>query len=285
MNRRLSIEQCLAAADECGSPIVSVCGGEPLVYPEVEVLVESLVLQRKHVYLCTNGTLLAKKIRGFRPSSRLFINVHLDGMEATHDRMVGRQGVFSEAIRGIIAAKEAGFQVCTNTTVYRDTDMHEIAVLFGYLHELGVDGVMISPAFGYTSVCEGNPAGAADIFMTRDEVHEKFTAAQPLLERFRLTASPIYMEFLCGRRNLPCAAWANPTYNVRGWRGPCYLLGDAHYETYRELVASTDWSQLGPGGDPRCEHCLVHCGFEPAAVLTAHKGFRDVLRMAVWQMT
>ena len=282
---RLSIEQCLTAVEECGAPIVSVCGGEPLIYPEIEVLVESLILQRKHVYLCTNGTLLAKKINGLRPSSRLLINVHLDGMEATHDRMVERPGVFEEVIHGIAAAKSAGFIVCTNTTVYRDTDMDEIAVLFNYLHELDVDGFMISPAFGYASVCTSDPAGAANIFMTRDEVHAKFRAARTLLERFRLTASPIYMEFLRGQRDLTCAAWANPTYNVRGWRGPCYLLGDAHYKTYRELVEATDWSQLGPGGDPRCEHCLTHCGFEPAAVLTAHKGFGDVLRMAVWQMT
>ena len=264
---------------------MSVCGGEPLIYPEIETLVDRLVEQRKHVYLCTNGVLLEKKLRGFRPSSRLFINVHLDGMEATHDRMVEREGVFAAAVRGILDAKTAGFQVCTNTTVYRHTDMHEVAVLFDYLYELGVDGFMISPAFGYESVAASNPEGAGRIFMTRQEVHEKFRTARTLLQRFRLTASPIYMEFLCGERKLDCAAWANPTYNVRGWRGPCYLLGDAHYETYRELVAATDWRQFGPAGDSRCAHCLMHCGFEPAAVLTAHKGLRDVVRMAMWQMT
>ncbi len=285
MNRRLSIEQCMAAADECGAPIVSVCGGEPLIYPEIEVLLDSLLLQNKHVYLCTNGLLLEKKLAGLRRSGRLFINVHLDGMEITHDRMVEREGAFSAAVRGIIAAKKAGFQVCTNTTVYKETDMHEIAVLFNYLYELGVDGFMISPAFGYKAVCEGDPQGASQIFMTREEVHDKFRLAETLLHRFRLTASPIYMEFLCGRRELECAAWANPTYNVRGWRGPCYLLGDAHYETYRELVDATDWSRLGSGGDPRCKNCLVHCGYEPAAVLTSHKGIRDVVRMALWQMT
>lgn len=285
MHQRLSIEQCLAAATECGAPIVSVCGGEPLIYPEIEVLVESLVMRRKHVYLCTNGLLLAKKAHSLRPSKRLFINVHLDGMEDTHDRLVGRRGAFAEAIRGIVDAKIAGFQVCTNTTVYRDTDMNEVAVLFGYLGELGVDGLMISPAFGYESVCQSDPAGAANIFMTRDEVREKFREAETLLRRSRLTASPIYLEFLRGERELPCAAWANPTYNVRGWRGPCYLLGDSHYETYRELIDSTEWDRFGPGGDTRCAHCLVHCGFEPAAVLLAHKGVRDVLRMAVWQMT
>ncbi|MEN6407831.1 MAG: adenosyl-hopene transferase HpnH [Thermoguttaceae bacterium] len=285
MHLRLSIEQCLAAAEECGAPIVSVCGGEPLVYPEIEVLVESLIQRRKHVYLCTNGVLLAKKLRGFRPSSRLLLNIHLDGMEATHDRMVNRPGVFAAAVRGILDAKTAGFTVCTNTTIYKDTDMHEVAVLFDYLYELGVDGFLISPAFGYSAVCESDPQEATRIFMTRGEVHEKFRDAEALLRRFRLAASPIYMEFLRGRRRLDCAAWANPTYNVRGWRGPCYLLGDAHYETYQELVDATDWGQLGPGGDPRCEHCLVHCGFEPSATLVAHKGFRDMVRMALWQMS
>jgi hopanoid biosynthesis associated radical SAM protein HpnH len=285
VHRRLSIEQCLTAVAECGAPIVSVCGGEPLIYPEIEVLVDSLVSRRKHVYLCTNGVLLADKIHAFRPSSRLFVNVHLDGMEATHDRMVDRRGVFAAAVRGILDAKTAGFQVCTNTTIYRDTDMHEIAVLFDYLYELGVDGFMISPAFGYSAVRESDPHGAAQIFMTRQEVHEKFREAQPLLQRFRLTASPIYMEFLRGQRELDCAAWANPTYNVCGWRGPCYLLADAHYETYRELVAATKWEQFGPSGDSRCANCLTHCGFEPAAVLTTHKGLRDVVRMAFWQMT
>lgn len=285
VRQRLSIEQCLAAAAECGAPIVSVCGGEPLIYPEIEVLIESLTMQRKHVYLCTNGLLLAKKAHSLRPNRRLFINVHLDGMEATHDAIVGREGTFAEAIRGIVEAKIAGFQVCTNTTVYRETDMNEVAVLFEYLRELGVDGLMISPAFGYESVCETSADGGAGLFMTREEVHEKFRSAEKQLRQFRLTASPMYLEFLSGRRELPCAAWANPTYNVRGWRGPCYLLGDAHYETYRELIEATDWSRLGPGGDPRCTHCLVHCGFEPATVLLANKGIRDVVRMAVWQMT
>lgn len=282
---RLSVEQCLAAADECGAPIVSVCGGEPLIYPDIAPLVNILIEEGKHVYLCTNGLLLEKKLKDVTRSRRLFLNVHLDGMEATHDRMVERPGVFAAAIRGILDAKTAGFTVCTNTTVYKDTDMHEVAVLFDYLYELGVDGCMISPAFGYDAVRATNPDGAERLFMTRDEVHAKFRMARGMLRSDRLTASPLYMEFLCGQRELDCAAWANPTYNVRGWRGPCYLLGDAHYRTYRELVERTDWSRLGPSGDPRCEHCLVHCGFEPAAVLSAKKGVRDLLRMAVWQMT
>jgi hopanoid biosynthesis associated radical SAM protein HpnH len=284
IDQRLSLAQCLAAVDECGAPITSICGGEPLVYADVEKLVANLVLRRKHVYLCTNGVLLKKRLAGLRPSSRLFINVHLDGMEETHDRLVGREGVFAAAVEGIAAARSAGFQVCTNTTIYRDTDMREIAVLFGYLEELGVGGLMISPAFGYAAVRDSDPHGADRLFMTRDEIREKFQAAKGFLERYRLTASPLYLEFLCGQRELRCAAWANPTFNVRGWRGPCYLLGDAHYASYRELVRATDWSRCGPGGDPRCTNCLVHCGFEPAAVLRPNKGFRDLWRMAAWQM-
>ena len=284
IHRRMSVEECLASVEECGAPVVSICGGEPLIYPEIERLVAEILARGKHIYLCTNGLALEKRLSGFRAHGRLFINVHLDGMEAAHDRLVQREGAFAAAVRGIRAAKAAGFSVCTNTTIYKQTDMHEIAVLFGYLTELGVDGLMISPAYGYEAVQEGNAAGAEQLFMTRGEVHEKFLAARRLLGKFRLFASPIYMEFLCGLRELPCAAWANPTRNVRGWRSPCYLIADAHCPTHRQLIDETDWSAFGPGKDPRCEHCLMHSGFEPAAVLAANQGLRDAVKMAVWQM-
>ncbi len=284
MHQRLSVDQCLASLEECGAPIISVCGGEPLIYPEIEQLTGELLARRKHVYLCTNGVLLQHKLSGFPRSQRLMINVHLDGMEATHDAAAGRPGVFAAAVQGIEAAKQAGFLVYTNTTIYKQTDTNEIAVLFQYLTELGVDGMMISPAFGYDAVQQECPTRADQMFMTRDEVHRKFREARKLFSRFRITASPVYLDFLCGQRELPCAAWANPTYNVRGWRSPCYLMADAHYATYRELVEQTDWSALGPDGDPRCRHCLVHCGFEPSAVLNGRR-FRDYLKMAVWQMT
>lgn len=280
----LSVEECLASVEECGAPIVSVCGGEPLIYRGIEELVERIIAGRRHVYLCTNGVMLEKKLAGFRATSRLFINVHLDGMEASHDRAVERAGVFDKAIAGIKAAKSAGFQVCTNTTVYKETDMHEIAVLYEYLTELGVDGFMISPAYGYAAVHATNPGGAEQIFMTREEITAKFRAARESLSRFRLATSPLYLEFLSGQRELSCAAWANPTRNIKGWKGPCYLITDAHYRTYKELVEATDWDHLGSGNDPRCEHCMVHCGFEPAAVFAANRDLRDMLRMAVWQM-
>lgn len=285
MNQRLSVEACLDAVKQCGAPIVSICGGEPLIYPEIGELLQKLLQRKKHIYLCTNGLLLEKKLTELPKDKRLFINVHLDGMEATHDQIVEREGVFDQAIQGIKAAKAAGYAVCTNTTIYKETDMHEIAVLFAYLTELGVDGLMISPAYGYEAVQSCLPLNTGNIFMTKQEIHEKFRQAKDLLAPFKLTASPIYLEFLRGERELPCAAWANPTFNVRGWRAPCYLRGDMHYESYAMLTEATDWDALGPGNDPKCEHCLVHCGFEPAAVLRSNGGLRDLLTMAVWQMT
>jgi hopanoid biosynthesis associated radical SAM protein HpnH len=278
MHDRLTIDQCLAAVDECGAPVVSVCGGEPLIYPGIETLVAEIIRRRHHVYLCTNGVNLEKKLPDFRPSSRLFLNVHLDGTEAIHDHITGRPGVFATAIAAIRAAKQAGFQVCTNTTVYRETDMREIATLFAQLAELRVDGLMISPAYEYEAVKDGR-----SMFLTRDEIQQKFRQARDLLKPFRLTATPIYQELLRGERTLPCAAWANPTRNVLGWKGPCYLVTDGHYATYQELLDKTAWDRLGPGLDPRCEHCLVHCGFEPAAVL-AGNGLGDLLKMAFWQL-
>lgn len=283
VDQRMSLDECLAAVEECDAPVVSICGGEPLIYPEIETLVERIVAQGRHVYLCTNGVFLEKKLALLRPSSHLFLNVHLDGMDASHDQITGRPGVFVAAVQGIRAAKSAGFQVCTNTTIYRETNLDEITVLLGYLTELGVDGMMVSPAYGYEAVRRSQATAQTELFLTRDEVHALFCNTREAWSRFRLTATPIYLDFLCGQRELPCAAWANPTRNVRGWKAPCYLVTDTHYATYQELLEKTDWKRLGPGRDPRCEHCLVHCGFEPAAVLFGNR-WSDLLRMAVWQM-
>ncbi len=282
---KLSVEQCLASVDECGAPVVSICGGEPMIYPWIEELVAKILERKKHVYLCTNGMFIEKKLAGFRPTSRFFFNVHIDGMEKSHDAAVEREGVFVEAVEGIKAAKKAGFLVCTNTTIYKETDMKEIAVLLAFLTEVGVDGFMISPAYGYEAVHETNPDGAAELFMTRQDIQQKFREAKTLLKRFKLNTSPIYLEFLRGERDLKCAAWANPTRNIRGWKGPCYLITDGHYDTYHQLTERTDWDKLGPGNDPRCEHCMVHVGFEPAAVLGVNRRLGDSLKMALWQLT
>ncbi len=282
---KLTVEECLDSVDECGAPIVSICGGEPMIYPQIEELVAKILERKKHIYLCTNGMFIKKKLAGFKASRNFFFNVHLDGMEKSHDLAVEREGVFEAAIEGIKAAKAAGFMVCSNTTVYKETDMNEIAVLYDYLTELKVDGFMLSPAYGYSAVQDTNPLGAQEIFMTREDIHQKFREAKELLKRHKLNTSPIYMEFLRGERELRCAAWANPTRNIRGWKGPCYLITDKHYPSHQALMEQTDWDQLGAGKDPRCENCMVHCGFEPAAVLGVNKKLGDSVKMALWQLT
>ncbi len=272
----LPVEQCLKAVEECGAPIVSICGGEPLMYPEIGRLAGEILKRKKHIYLCTNGMFLRKRLHDFKPTSRFFFNVHLDGLEKTHDICVERDGVFREAVEGIKAAKAAGFLVASNTTIYKETDIEEIAELFAYLQTLGVDGHMLSPAYSYSSVM------TQDIFMSRQEIQEKFRLASQLLERYNIVTSPIYMEFLRGERELMCTAWGNPTYNPRGWKGPCYLITDAHHETFKGLIENTPWEKYGHGRDPRCENCMVHAGYEASAVLGGNKKLGDTWKMLRW---
>ena len=282
---KLTVAECLESVDECGAPIVSICGGEPLIYPDIGELVRSILRRRKHIYLCTNGMFIKKRLHEFRPTSRFFFNVHLDGLEETHDIAVERRGVFKAAVEGIQAAKRAGFLVCTNTTIYKETDLAEIDALFAYLTKLGVDGFMLSPAYGYSAVHETNPTGAAEIFLTRDDIRAKFKEAERLLFKYKMSSSPVYLEFLSGKRELTCTAWGNPTRNVRGWKGPCYLITDEHHETFRGLMDDTDWDSYGYGKDDRCEHCMVHCGYEPSAALGVNKKLGDTLKTFLWQLS
>lgn len=279
INDMLTVEQCLAAVDECGAPVVSICGGEPMIYPEIGRLTREILDRGKHIYLCTNGMFIRKRLNEFQPSSQFFFNVHLDGMERTHDLCVERDGVFHEAIEGIRAAKAAGFLVCSNTTIYKETDLGEIEELFAYLHDLNVDGYMISPAYSYAAV------QTRDIFMSREEVRDKFRIASQFMERYNVMTSPIYMEYLRGERELMCTAWGNPTYNPRGWKGPCYLMTDAHHASFKDLIEKTPWEKYGRGRDHRCQDCMVHCGYEPSAVLGDNRKLGDNWRMLRWQFT
>jgi hopanoid biosynthesis associated radical SAM protein HpnH len=285
IKEKLTVEECLAAVDEAGTPVVSICGGEPMIYPQIGPLVRKILQRRRHVILCTNGMFTRKRIAEFKPSSRLFFNVHLDGLEATHDKAVERDGVFKEAVEGIKVAKKAGFQVCTNTTIYQDTDLNEIDQLFAFLTKLKVDNFLLAPAYGYAAVKETNPTGAAEIFLTRDQIIAKFQQAEKLLGKYRLGSSPVYMEFLAGKRELPCTAWGNPTRNVKGWKGPCYLITDEHHETFDGLIDDTPWEKYGHGKDPRCEHCMVHCGYEPSAALGVKAKWSDPFKMLAWQFS
>ena len=279
IREKLTVEQCLNAVEECGAPVVSICGGEPMIYPDIGPLAREILARKKHIYLCTNGMFTRKRLKEFKPSSRFFFNVHLDGLEETHDLCVERKGVFREAVEGIRTAKAAGFQVCTNTTIYKQTDLNEIAELFESLQVLGVDGHMISPAYSYQAV------QTKEIFMSRAEVREKFRLASRLLEKYTLMTSPIYLEYLRGERELMCTAWGNPTYNPRGWKGPCYLITDGHYATFKEFIEKTPWEKYGRGRDPRCEHCMVHVGYEPSAVLGANRRFSDSWKLLKWQLS
>jgi hopanoid biosynthesis associated radical SAM protein HpnH len=258
---------------------VSICGGEPTIYPDLARLLRELRARRKHVYLCTHGMFIRKRLREWEPSSSFFINVHLDGLEKTHDLCVERDGVFREAIEGIKAAKAASFLVCTNTTIYKQTDLSEIAKLYELLDSLGVDGYMITPAYSYAAV------QSKEIFMSRDEIRWKFRKATALLGRFNLMTSPIYLEYLRGDREMMCTAWGNPTYNPRGWKGPCYLMTDAHHATFAEFMEKTPWEKYGRGRDPRCEDCMVHVGYEPSAVLGANRKLGDSWKLLTWQLT
>jgi hopanoid biosynthesis associated radical SAM protein HpnH len=285
IKEKLTVEECLASVDEAGAPIVSICGGEPMIYPEIGALVKGILKRRKHIYLCTNGMFTKKRLHEFKPTSRFFFNVHLDGLEETHDRAVERQGVFRAAIDGIIAAKKAGFLVCTNTTIYKETDLAEVDQLFAYLTKLGVDGFLLAPAYGYAAVHATNPQGAAEIFMSRDDIRAKFKEAEKLLKKYRMMSSPVYLEFLSGKRELTCTAWGNPTRNVKGWKGPCYLITDEHHATFKGLMEDTNWDNYGYGKDPRCEHCMMHCGYEPSAALGVNGRLGDSLKMLLWQLS
>jgi hopanoid biosynthesis associated radical SAM protein HpnH len=278
ITERVPLEKCLSVVEECGAPIVSICGGEPMMYPRIGDLVRGILDRNRHIYLCTNGMFLVRRLKEFTPDRRFFFNVHLDGLEKTHDLCVERDGVFREAVEGIRAAKQAGFMVCTNTTVYKETDMREIEALFEYLEPLGVDGHQIAPAYGYSAVNE------REMFLTREDIHQKFADIDRLAKRFRINQTPVYLDFLSGGRELPCTAWGNPTYNIKGWKGPCYLITDAHYETFEELMNHTPWESYGPGNDPRCEHCMMHCGFEPSAALGINGRFTDNFKMLTWAL-
>jgi hopanoid biosynthesis associated radical SAM protein HpnH len=267
------VEECLTAVEDCGAPIISVCGGEHLIYKEIGKLVEELLERKKHVILCTNGVFLRKRIQEFKPSKRFQFNVHLDGMKRSHDLAVEREGVFDAAVDGIKCAKELGFQVTTNTTVYMETDMNEIEALYEFLATLGVDGHVLSPGYSYSAV------QTKEIFLNREMIREKFKNVKRLAKRFPISNTPVYMEFLAGDRELMCTAWGNPTYNTKGWRAPCYLMTDGHHAKFQDLMEKTQWDRYGYGRDPRCENCLVHSGYEASAATGQDARFGDTWKM------
>lgn len=312
------LEKCLGAALECDAPMVSICGGEPLIYPKIEELIAGLLSQGRVIYVCTNGMFMRKKMKDYlasiydasvepkvktlveeklisekeaeairnadgaakkkiviRPTQWMYWNVHVDGLEFTHDLIVEREGVFKECIAAIRMAKILGYQVATNTTVYKETDMQEIEDMFKFLSSLQVDGHTISPGYDYDAakkdMVKRLGRDPKDFFLTRDMTRKKFAKILDWGKAFTIFGTPVYQEFLAGKRELTCTAWAIPTYNVRGWKAPCYLMTDGHYGGYQEMLDKVAWDKYGVvngvARDPRCENCMVHCGYDPSGAL------------------
>ncbi|MHB8876531.1 MAG: adenosyl-hopene transferase HpnH [Myxococcaceae bacterium] len=276
LHDRLPVETCLGALDQCGAPTVSICGGEPTLYPELPELIERIIARRKHVYLCTNGLLLDTKVFGrVRPHRRLSVNVHLDGMKATHDLVCARDGVFDKAIEMIGQAKRLGYHVVTNTTVFKETDIGEIEALCTLLTRMGVDGMLIAPGYQYETV-------ARDIFLNREQLQRKFKRVLAMSRRFRLQSTPMFLEFAAGLRDYCCSPWSTVTFTPRGWKGPCYLIAKTQTFDWKEFWEKTDWDYWESRQDSLCQNCAMHSGFEASAVMDLSKRPADVARLMAW---
>jgi hopanoid biosynthesis associated radical SAM protein HpnH len=275
---RLPVETCLQAVDDCGAPAVSICGGEPTVYPELPELIEGIIARKRHIYLCTNALLMDTKFFGkVKPHRRLTINVHLDGMRETHDFVCAREGVFDKAVEMIRQAKELGYHVITNTTIYKETDIDEVEELCDFLAGLGIDGMLISPGYQYESVDR-------DIFLTRLDIQQKFQRILEISDRYRLQSSPMFLEFAAGLREYDCSPWSTVTFTPLGWKGPCYLIGKKHTDSWEEFWNGTDWDYWESRQDELCQNCAMHSGFEASVVRELASSPKDMVRMAAWNL-
>ncbi|MCM1982469.1 adenosyl-hopene transferase HpnH [Lyngbya confervoides] len=268
LRQHLSPADCFNAVEECGAPIVSIPGGEPLLHPQIDEIVAGLVARRKFVYLCSNAILLEKNLHKFKPSPYLTFSIHLDGLREHHDKCVDREGVFDTAVQAIKAAKAQGFRVTTNTTIFEGADPQEMQEFFDFVSTLGVDGMMVSPGYSYEW------APDQDHFLKREQTKALF---REILAPYRqgkknwiFNHNPLFLDFLVGEKDYECTPWGSPSYSVLGWQKPCYLLNEGHYKTFNELLESTDWDQYGrASGNPKCQDCMVHCGYEPTAAVDA----------------
>ena len=278
LRRRLSVEDILGAVEESGTPMVSIAGGEPLLHPDIARIVEELVRRKVYVYLCTNAVLLERRLDRFTPSHYFSWVVHVDGLRDRHDAAVDRPGVFDQAVSGIRAAKAAGFRVTTNSTFFNTDSPKTVRDVLDFLNDdLEVDAMMISPAYAYEKAPDQEHFLGTQ--QTRTLFQEVF--ADKRRSRWRLNHSPLFLDFLEGKREFQCTAWGIPSYSVLGWQRPCYLMADGYATSYRELVETTDWASYGRGRDPRCANCMAHCGYEPTAVIATMGSLRQSLRALV----
>lgn len=278
LRQHLSVDQCLDAAQQCGAPIVSIPGGEPLLHPQIDAIVAGLVKLRRFIYLCTNAIKLKESLSKFTPSAHLAFSVHLDGPRELHDRAVCREGIYDKAVSAIRAARSAGFRVTTNTTIFSHTRQSDLVELFDTLSELGVEGMMVSPGFAYEK------APDQQHFMNDRQATNLVDAVMqhPHAARWKFNQSPLYLQFLRGRWSMDCTPWGSPTYNLFGWQRPCYLISEGYASSFGELMSTTDWPAYGHrSGNQKCAQCMTHCGFEPTAVaqtLSTWQGFRGTLQ-------
>ena len=266
LDRRLSVEDCLAAVDECGAPVVSIPGGEPLIHKDIAEIVRGIVARRKFVYLCTNALLVEKKIDQFEPSPYLTFSIHLDGLREHHDRSVCRTGIFDRAVKAIRLLRERGFRVNVNCTLFDGVPPDEVARFFDYVsHELDVEGVTVSPGYAYER------APDQEHFLNRRKTKQLFRDIFKLGrgKAWKLSHSSLYLDFLAGNQTYHCTPWGNPTRNIFGWQRPCYLLGEGYASSFKELMETTDWDSYGTGNYEKCANCMAHCGYEPTSVTDA----------------
>jgi len=265
LDRRLSYEECMQAVDECGAPMVSIPGGEPLIHKEMPQIVAGIVARKKYIYLCTNALLLKKRIDDYRPSPYLTFSIHLDGMKERHDASVCQDGVFERAVEAIKLALAKGFRVTVNCTLFQGEHAEEVAEFLDYVTELGVEAVTIAPGFSYER------APQQDIFIKGKDVKALFRGifriGKNKKRKWPFNHSALYLDFLAGNQNYHCTPWGNPTRNVFGWQKPCYLLADeGNAATFQELLDTTPWDKYGNSNNPKCASCMAHCGYEATAV-------------------
>jgi len=271
LNRRLTVQECLDAAEECGAPMVAIPGGEPLIHKEIGEIVKGLVAQKRFVSLCTNALLLEKKLHLFEPSPYLFFSVHLDGLRDHHDKSVCQPGTFDRAFTAIRAAKARGFKVNVNATVFDDYKPEELAFFLDFCKDLDV-GVSISPGYAYER------APDQEHFLNRRKTKELFRQVFALGKgkRWTFCHSPLFLDFLAGNQQFSCTPWGMPTRNIFGWQKPCYLIGEGFVKSFTELMETTDWDSYGTGRYEKCANCMAHCGYEPTA---AHAAISNPLKM------
>jgi hopanoid biosynthesis associated radical SAM protein HpnH len=263
LNQRLSVAECLGAADECGAPVVSIAGGEPLLHRDMPEIVKGLIARKKFIYLCTNALLLEKKLDQYTPSPYLTLSVHLDGGLEEHDHAVSQEGVYVKAVAAIKAAKAKGFRVTINTTLFDGAEPEKVAAFFDDVEAMKIDGIMVSPGYAYER------APDKDHFLNRTKTKQLF---RDILKRgeggkkWGFNLSPLFLDFLAGNQTYHCTPWGNPARTVFGWQRPCYLLGEGYTKTYKELMETTDWDAYGTGNYEKCADCMVHSGYEASSV-------------------